>query len=140
MIIVVDGKSYKKLALKAFSYLGLLLMFYFYYNHMSDRFKNTNEALVKKLDIKSENKQKLLSKTLEKLIYKESETIVDLLGQNKIQSIKIVEDKLYIVCDFNTDIEPLIIRYGVNSMIKQTAANIKIAINLKFIVESRYET
>ena len=43
------------------------------------------------------------------------------------------------VCDFDTDIEPLLVRYGIQAMIRQNAQDIKIAIDLKFIVESRYE-
>ncbi len=138
MILVVKGKNYKRLALKAFSYIGLIAMFYIYYNHMSDKFQNTNKDLVKKLDIKGENKKIILAKRLEKLIFKEAEMVVDLLGQNNIQSIKIIEDKLFIICDYNTDMEPLLVRYGVNAMMKQTANNVKVAIDLKFIVESRY--
>jgi len=139
MILVVKGKNYKKLALKIFSYVGLIAMFYIYYTHMSDKFKNTNDKLVKKLDIKGDNKKKKLAKRLEKLIFKEAEMVVDLLGQQHIRSIKILEKKLYLVCDFDTDTEPLLIRYGVKALMRQTADNIKIAIDLKFIVESRYE-
>jgi len=139
MILIVKGKDYRKLALKAFSYIGLIVMFTFYYNHMSDRFQKTNQLLVKKLDIKTDNKKAKLSRTLEKLIFKEAEMVVDLLGQTNIKRITIVERKLLIVCDFDTDIEPLLVRYGVKAMIRQTAQNIKIAIDLKFIVESRYE-
>ena len=51
-----------------------------------------------------------------------------------------VKDKLYLVCDFNTDIEPLLIRYGVGAMIKNSNQNIKIAIDLKTIVENKYES
>ena len=138
MILVVKGKNYKKLALKVFSYVGLIAMFIVYYNHMSDKFQNTNSSLVKKLDIKSENKKRVLAKKLEKLIFKEAEMVADLLSQSNIQSIKIVEKKLLITCDYDTDIEPLLVRYGVKAMIKQTANNVKIAIDLKFIVESRY--
>jgi predicted nuclease with TOPRIM domain len=140
MILVVKGKNYKRLAIKAFSYVGLIVMFYFYYNHMSDRFSQTNQSLVKKLHVKVDNKKNKLTKKLEKLIYKESERIVDLLGQHNIISIKIIEGKLYIVCNYNTDIEPLLVRYGVKAMMRQNAKNVKIAIDLKFIVESRYES
>ncbi len=140
MILVVKGKSYKQLAAKIFSVVGLIVMFYAYYNHMSEKFQGMNNNLVKKLDIKGENKKISLSRVLEKLIYKEAEMAVDLLGQNRIKSVKIVEGKLFIICDYNTDIEPLLIRYGVQAMMRQTAQEIKIAIDLKFIVESRYET
>jgi hypothetical protein len=138
MILVVKGKDYKKIALRIFSYIGLIVMFYLYYNHMSDKFTNMNQKLVNKLDVKADNKKLKLARTLEKLIFKEAEVIIDLLGQSNIQSIKIVEKKLFIICDYDTDIEPLLVRYGVKAMMKQSAQNIKIAIDLKFIVESRY--
>jgi hypothetical protein len=138
MILVVKGKDYTGLALKLFSYIGLVVMFYFYYNHMSDRFRNQNANLVKRLDIKSDNKKIKLAKRLEKIIFKEAEMVVELLGQNNIQNIKTVEGKLFIVCDSDTDTEPLLVRYGVKAMMKQSAKDIKIAIDLKFIVESRY--
>ncbi len=140
MILVVKGKSYKQIIIKIFSVIGLISMFYAYYNHMSEKFQGMNSNLVKKLDLKGETKKIHLAKVLEKLIYKEAEMAVDLIGQNHIRSIKIVEKKLFIVCDYNTDMEPLLIRYGVQAMMKQTAQDIKIAIDLKFIVESRYET
>ncbi len=139
MILVVKGKDYRKLAMKTFSYVGLIVMFYFYYNHMSDKFSQTNQSLVKKLNIKVDTKKNKLTKKLEKLIYKEAERIVDLLGQHNIINIKIIEGKLFIICDYDTDVEPLLVRYGVKAMMRQNAKNIKIAIDLKFIVESRYE-
>ncbi|MCK5110877.1 MAG: hypothetical protein KAQ94_05095 [Arcobacteraceae bacterium] len=140
MILVVKGKNYKRLAAKTLSVIGLIVMFYAYYTHMSDKFQGMNNTLVKKLDIEGKNKKINLARVLEKLIYKEAETAVDLLGQNNIRSVRIIEKKLFIVCDYDTDIEPLLIRYGVQAMMKQTAQDIKIAIDLKFIVESRYET
>ncbi len=140
MILVVKGKNYKQLAAKAFSVVGLIAMFYAYYNHMSEKFQGMNNNLVKKLDIKGENKKINLARVLEKLIYKEAEMAVDLIGQTNIRSIKIIEEKLFIVCDYDTEIEPLLIRYGVQAMMKHSAQDIKIAIDLKFIVESRYET
>jgi hypothetical protein len=44
-----------------------------------------------------------------------------------------------LVCDYNTDIEPLLIRYGVNAFVKHTSKNIKILIDLETIVENKYE-
>jgi hypothetical protein len=64
---------------------------------------------------------------------------IDLLGQSHIINIKILEKKLFIICDYDTDIEPLLVRYGANAMMKQSIEDIKIAIDLKFIVENRYE-
>jgi hypothetical protein len=108
---------------------------------MSDEFKQTNEKLKKELQIKTAKLQKKynLSKKLERIIYKEAEKCVDLIGQEKIQSIKIEKNKLKIVCDWDTNIEPIFVRYGVIALVKSTPENIKIAIDIKYIVESKYE-
>jgi len=140
MIIVIEGKRNKQLLIKALSMLSLVVMFWLYYGHMSDKFKEQNNQLLSKLELKKEKKITDKKYNLEKTIYKESVVITDLLGQEHIQSIKIVKDKLLIICDFNTNIEPLLIRYGVNAMIKNTSSNIKLALDLKLIVENKYES
>ncbi len=139
MILAVQTRNYKTLGLKAFSYIALITMFYFYYNHMSDKFSTQNSVLVKKLDIKAQDKTIALSKKLEKLIFKEAEMAVDLLGQTNVKSIKIQKSMLYIICDYDTDLEPLLVRYGVKALVKSSVIDIKIALDLKFIVESKYE-
>lgn len=138
MVIVVKGFSYKRLLIKSLSYLSLLAMFYLYYGHMSTKFQDEKIQLGKELT--SQKKQNMLDKSLgyEKEIYKEAVVIVDLLEQKHIQSIKIVKDKMLIICDYNTNIEPVLIRYGVKAFVKNTAENIKIAIDVKTIVENKY--
>ena len=140
MIIIVEGKRNKQLLIKALSMLSLVFMFWLYYGHMSDKFKAQNDQLLTKLELKKEKIITNKQYNLEKTIYKESVVIVDLIGQEHIQSIKIIKDRLLIVCDFNTDIEPLLVRYGVNAMVKNTATNIKLALDLKLIVENKYES
>ena len=140
MIIIIKTKNRNQLLIKALSMLSLFLMFWFYYSHMSNKFQSQNEQLVTKLDKVILKKKQDKSLNLEKAIYKESVIIVNLLEQKHIQSIKVVKDKLYIICDFTTDIEPLLIRYGVAAMIKNSNTNIKIAIDLKTIVENKYDS
>ncbi|MEA3498244.1 MAG: hypothetical protein U9R16_04210 [Campylobacterota bacterium] len=140
MIVIIKGRNIKQLIIKALSMLSLVLMFYWYYGHMSDKFKAQNEKLVSKLNIRAENKKANLSIKFEKTIYKEAVIVVDLLEQKHIQSIRIVKDKLLIICDYDTDIEPVLIRYGVNALIKNTSQNIKIALDLEVIVENKYES
>lgn len=142
MVLIVKGKSYKSLIRKTLSIVVLIIMFIYYYNHMSDKFQNENEKLQNELEIKKEllaNKIDTKRK-VNRIIYKEAEDCVELLGQNKVQSVKIIKNRLIIVCDWDTDIEPLFVRYGVIALVKSTPENIKIAIELKFIVESRYES
>ena len=140
MIVIIKGKNRNQLIIKAFSMLSLLGMFYLYYGHMSSKFQEQNEQLLTKLDIKLENKKQDFSKKLEKLIYKEAVIVVDLLDQKHIESIAVVKDKLLIVCDYNTNIEPVLIRYGVKALIKNTSKNIKIALDLNTVVENKYES
>ncbi len=142
MILIIKEKSnYKPILRKVLSYGFLIGMFALYYFHMSNQFLESNEKLAKELQKNQELQTSKLeiNKRVEKVIYKEAENCVDLIGQEKIQSIKIVKDKLYIVCDWDTDIEPLFIRYGIMALVKSTPENIKIAVDLKFIVENNYE-
>jgi hypothetical protein len=140
MIIILKTTNKNQLLIKALSMLSLLIMFWFYYQHMSTKFQEQNNELVNKLDKTIVKKEIDKSIKLEKIIYKESLIIVNLLEQKHIQSIKIVKDKLYIICDFTTDIEPLLVRYGVGAMIKNTTNNIKIAVDIKTIVENKYDS
>lgn len=142
MILIVKGNNYKQWIRKGIAYASLVVMFAWYYNHMSNQFKQNNERLQKELKEKTAKLQKKynLSKKIERLIYKEAERCVDLIGQDKIQSIEIVKNKLRIICDWDTDIEPIFVRYGVIALVKSTPENIKIAIDLKYIVESKYES
>ena len=140
MIIIIKTRNKNQLLIKALSMLTLLIMFTLYYNHMSSKFETENQKLTTTLDnvIVKKKIDKIVN--IEKTIYKEAVTIVNLLEQKHIQSIKIIKDKLYIVCDFTTDIEPLLIRYGVGAMVKHSKINTKIAINLKTIVENKYDS
>jgi hypothetical protein len=141
MVLIVKGKSYKNLIKKVFSFLLLLIIFGYYYNHMSEKFQNENKKLEDELLIKKAliAKTKDTKRKVSRIVYNEAEICVELLGQEKVQSVKIVKDRLVIVCDWDTDMEPLFIRYGVLALVKSSPQNIKIAIELKFIVESRYE-
>lgn len=140
MIIIIKTRNKNQFLIKALSVLALLVMFWLYYGHMSEKFQEQNNALATKLDETIVKKKIDKSIDLEKTIYKEAVVIVNLLEQKHVQSIKIVKDKLFLVCDFSTDIEPLLIRYGVAAMIKNSSQNIKIAIDLKTIVENKYES
>jgi len=140
MIVIIKGKNRNQLIIKALSILSLVGMFYLYYGHMSSKFQEQNEQLVSKLNIKIENKKQDFSKSIEKLIYKEAVVVVDLLDQKHIESISVVKDKLLIVCDYNTNIEPILIRYGINALVKSTSKNIKIALDINTIVGNKYES
>lgn len=143
MIFIVKKEPNRlKTLLIVFILLGVLVGgFVFYYLQMSKKFQHNNEILSEQLKEHQDVEKKRLAQNakVEDVIFKEAKSCVDLIGQEKIQSIKIVKDKLHIVCDWDTDIEPLFIRYGVLALVKSTPENIRISIDLKFIVESNYE-
>ena len=141
MLLIVKETNYKTYLKKGFFYALLVGMFFWYYNHMSNQFQEMNTQLETELAQKNEilNKKEDVSYKVEKIVYKEAEKCVELLGQEKIKSVKVVKDRLYITCDYNTNVEPLFIRYGIMALVKSTPEDIKISVNLKFIVESKYE-
>ena len=140
MIVIIESNRNKQLMIKALSMLSLVVMFWFYYGHMSNKFQKQNDLLLSKLELKKKTKVANKTLNLENTIYKEAAIIVNLINQKYVQSIKIEKDKLLIVCDYDTDIEPVLIRYGVNAMIKNTNKNIKLALDLRIIVENKYES
>lgn len=142
MLIIVQNQNNKSVLIKGMMGLSLVLMFWLYYQHMSNKFQEENMKLTTQLELKNEIEKKTQSKSvkLENLLYKEAVLIVGLLNQKNIQSIQIVKDKLLIVCDFGTNMEPIMIRYGVNAMLKSTDTDIKIALDIRTIVENRYES
>jgi hypothetical protein len=141
MIILVKNKNKKRTLVKSISALSLFIMFFLYYNHMSTKLQEENFHLNSKLDHKEKVEKKLTSKSIqfENIIFEETQVIVELLDQKHVKSIQIVGDRLLIICDYSTEIEPLLIRYGANALIKNNDRSIKIAIDLAVIVENRYE-
>jgi len=135
MIVVVKKPLYKKTIAKVLSFIALVCMFTVYYFYMKDKYAQPQDEVVAQKSNKQELlKKKKLAKKLEKIIYKEAETVVDLIGQENVQKIKVVGKTLFIVCDSNTDIEPVMVRYGVLALVKNTNKDIKIAIDLKNII------
>ncbi len=137
MIVIVQKKGYKKILINSLLYIAIMVMFYLYYNHMCDKFANQNKTLKKDLNITKVKYKSSISTKYEKIIYKEAISIVDLLGKENIISMKIVNKRLLIICNENTNIMPLMVRYGVNAYIKNTKNRIKIAIDLSTIVEKK---
>ena len=139
MIVAVKRKDSKKLIIKIASILAAIVMFWMYYSHMSDEFSK-QEA-----DLKNGQKENALSKKelskarkIEKLIFREVETAIDLIGQEYVQKVKVVNKRILIVCDNEADLDALMVRYGTMALIKNELQNTKIAIDLKFVIESKF--
>lgn len=139
MIITVKKKLNKRFIVKLLSVIALIIMFVMYYFHMKEK---AEKELRQKELIKIEKKERIekenRKKIIEKIIYKEVKNAVNLIGQLNVKSIRIISNKILIVCDIGTNINPLLVRYGSLALVKKTKNNIKIALDLKYIVKSNY--
>lgn len=140
MIVVVKKKNFKKVIIKALVLLFLIVMFGAYYLHMSNVFVDMESSdttnTPKKVILTKEEK---LALKLEDLFYKEAENIVDLIGQKYIRKVYVTKKSLTFHCDNNTNIEPLLIKYGTNANYKVGIDYMVITVNLDFIVEENFE-
>lgn len=136
MVLVVKATNYKKIFAKVISFGIVGAMLVWYYFETEKKMVDIQNSEMNKTMISKEEKR---AKTLEKIFLNEAEVCVELLNQAKVQSILVVEEKMVIVCDVDVDIEPLMIRYGANALVKNTNENVKIAVDLSYIAENKYE-
>lgn len=139
MIVTVKNSNSKRGIIKVISFIAVIAMFVAYYFHMSAEFEKTQKAKIEQENkIKAQEEESIEAKKIEKLIYKEVETAIDLVGQEFIQNVKIVDNKILITCDISTNLDPIKVRYGTLALIKNDLSNIKVAIDIKYIIESSF--
>ena len=138
-MIVTVKRSKKQKIIKIISLIAVVSMFIGYYFYMEEEFKEKQKRDLEAQKIeKIEKEKKNMNRYLERFIYKEVEKVVDLIGQEHILYVKIIQKKIVIVCDLETNLEALMVRYGTMALIKKTITDIKIAIDLKYIIESKF--
>lgn len=138
-MIVAVKRNKKRTLLKVVSLLVLAAMLVGYYFYMN---KNFEEQQHKELESKQalkleEEKKEKEKKEIEQTILSEVEKAIDLVGQEHIRHIKIIEDKLIIICEPATNLDALLVRYGAMALIKKTLNEIIIAVDINFILKSR---
>lgn len=138
MIVAVKRNKKQKL-IKFISIAAVVAMFGAYYLHMSAQFEQQQkEELEAKQAAKIElERKKTNQKNFEKAILTEIEKAVDLIGQEYVRHVQIMENKLVMICEPKTNLEALMVRYGTMALVKNTLNEIIIAIDVKYIVESR---
>jgi len=135
MIVIVKAPNYKKIVFQLLSIgaLGGAGGWYYYDTHKEVSAPKEQHAVHTQKDDKKEKR----AKELESIIYNEAEVVVYLINQVKVWDLKIVKDRLFIECSSDTDLEQLMIRYVAMELVKNTSTNIKIAIDLSYLVESK---
>lgn len=138
-MIVAVKRNRKQKIIKLVSLVAVVLMFAAYYWHMSKEFELKQQAdLAAKKAAKIEaNTKKENKKKLEKAILTEVEKAVDLIGQENVRHVKIIENKLVMICEPKTNLDALMVRYGTMALIKNTLNEIIVAIDVQYIVKSK---
>ena len=138
-MIVAVKRTKKRYLLKIISSLALVGMFSAYYFHMNKSFEEEQKKELESkqaLKLQEEKKEKE-KKDIETAILTEVEKAVDLIGQEHIRHVKIIEDKIILICEPTTNLDALMVRYGAMALIKKTLNEIVIAVDINFILKSR---
>ncbi len=138
-MIVAVKRNKKRTLLKIVSLIVLAAMIGGYYYHMNKSFQEQQQKeLESKQALKlEEDKKEKEKKDIENAILNEVEKAIDLVGQEHIRHVKIIEDKLIIICEPATNLDALLVRYGAMALIKKTLNEIIIAVDINFILKSR---
>jgi hypothetical protein len=138
-MIVAVKRNKKQKFIKILSLVILVAMFGGYYYYMSKNFEEQQQKdLEAKQALKLEEDKKIENKkNFERAILTEVEKAADLIGQEYIRHVKIIENKVVIICEPNTNLEALMVRYGAMALVKNTLNEIIIAIDIKLILESK---
>ena len=109
-MIVAVKRNKKQRIVKFISLLVLICIFggYYYY---------TGKAFEEQLQKELENKR--------------------IVGQEHVKHVKIIENKVVLVCEINTNLDALIVRYGVMAFVKKTLNEVIIAVDIDFILKSK---
>jgi hypothetical protein len=138
-MIVAVKRNKKQKFIKILSLVILVAMFGGYYYYMSKNFEEQQQKdLEAKQALKLEEDKKIENKkNFERAILTEVEKAADFIGQEYIRHVKIIENKVVIICEPNTNLEALMVRYGAMALVKNTLNEIIIAIDIKLILESK---
>ena len=138
-MIVAVKRTKKRYLLKIISLVALVGMFSAYYVHMNKSFEEEQKKELESkqaLKLQEEKKEKE-KKDVETAILTEVEKAVDLIGQELIMHVKIIEDKIILICEPTTNLDAVMVRYGAMALIKKTLNEIVIAVDINFILKSR---
>lgn len=141
MILAVKRNKKGKL-IKILSLLVLIVISTAYYMHMSkvqkeEQLKELELKQTQKLQKEKKEKEEKEKKAVEEAILAEIEKAVVLIGQENVQNVKIIDDKIIIICEITTNLDALMVRYGAIALMKKTLNEIIIAVDINFILKSR---
>lgn len=93
-----------------------------------------DEKIAIQIEHEKKEKEKL---DAQRIILIEVEKVVDLIGQNNINDIKIVKNKVVYILNPNTNIDAINIRYGAMALIKKSFKEIVVVVDLGHILKGK---
>lgn len=142
MIVKVRKKSSSSKILKLIIIAGLFFGIVYIFllikeeNLLSIELEKARED--EKIAIQIEHEKKEKEKLdAQRIILIEVEKVVDLIGQNNINDIKIVKNKVVYILNPNTNIDAINIRYGAMALIKKSFKEIVVVVDLEHILKGK---
>ncbi|MCG3654495.1 hypothetical protein [Aliarcobacter butzleri] len=84
-----------------------------------------------------EEKQEKIKQEAQREILAEVEKAVNLIGQEYVRDVKLIKNKVVFVCEPDTNIDALVVRYGAMALIKKTFDEIVIVVDIDFILKNK---
>lgn len=84
-----------------------------------------------------EEEQEKIKQEAQREILTEVEKAVNLIGQEYVRDVKLIKNKVVFVCEPDTNIDALVVRYGAMALIKKTFDEIVIVVDIDFILKNK---
>ncbi|MFY4741889.1 hypothetical protein ACOTVT_00135 [Aliarcobacter butzleri] len=84
-----------------------------------------------------EEEQEKIKQEAQREILAEVEKAVNLIAQEYVRDIKLIKNKVVFVCEPDTNIDALVVRYGAMALIKKTFDEIVIVVDIDFILKNK---
>lgn len=84
-----------------------------------------------------EEEQEKIKQEAQREILAEVEKAVNLIGQEHVRDVKLIKNKVVFVCEPDTNIDALVVRYGAMALIKKTFDEIVIVVDIDFILKNK---
>jgi len=84
-----------------------------------------------------EEEQEKIKQEAQRKILAEVEKAVNLIGQEYVRDVKLIKNKVVFVCEPDTNIDALVVRYGAMALIKKTFDEIVIVVDIDFILKNK---
>lgn len=141
MIVAVKRNKSQKI-LKIIIVVLLVSGGAYYYNDYVETARINAEKLKleeeqKRILKAKEEEQEKIKQEAQREILAEVEKAVNLIGQEYVRDVKLIKNKVVFVCEPDTNIDALVVRYGAMALIKKTFDEIVIVVDIDFILKNK---